>query len=342
MLPVIEDRAHNPGAPGSGARAAPGWLPEGRRAAVCFSVDDVHPGTSSDAYEGGGDLDRGCLGRVRRLLERHPRLRVTLFTTADWREIAPAPTRRLLARLPYVRERVYLTEVLPAGSMRLGRHPEFVEYLKQLPRAEVALHGLHHVRRGPDVHAEFRGRDARECARALREAVAVFEEAGLPYVPGMCPPGWELSDELADAMIDVGLRFVASARDIRTEISADAVTNMSGLKGVSLIRPELVRAGRLLHVTSNFQATCPVERAVEIVERGGLLAVKAHAVKNALGHVALDGLDELYCNYLDLLFTKLESDYGDSLWWTSMGEIAERCLSQPATTGAVARAGAAS
>jgi hypothetical protein len=191
------------------------------------------------------------------------------------------------------------------------------------------------------VPVEFRGRGTRDCARALREAVGVFEEAGLGFVPGMCPPGWELSDELAEAMIEVGLRFVASARDIRTPVSATATTNMSGLKNVSLIHPEFVCGGRLLHITSNFQATCAVDRAVEIVERGGLLAVKAHAVKDALGHVALDGLDELYRNYLDLLFTKLESDYGDSLWWTSMGEIAERCASQPSASAVVARAVAA-
>jgi hypothetical protein len=49
----------------------------------------------------------------------------------------------------------------------------------------------------------------------------------------------------------------------------------------------------------------------------------------------------LYRNYLDLLFTKLESDYGDSLWWTSMGEIAERCMSQPSASAVVARARAA-
>jgi hypothetical protein len=62
------------------------WLPDGKRAAVCFSIDDIHPGRSADDYDGGGDLDAGALGHVRRLLERHPRLWVTLFTTPDWRE----------------------------------------------------------------------------------------------------------------------------------------------------------------------------------------------------------------------------------------------------------------
>jgi hypothetical protein len=66
----------------------------------------------------------------------------------------------------------------------------------------------------------------------------------------------------------------------------------------------------------------------------GLLAIKAHIVKNACGHIALDGLDELYRNYLDLVFSELERRYGESLWWTSMAEIAslnlkDNGLSQP-------------
>ncbi|MDT5062512.1 MAG: hypothetical protein QOH63_2971 [Acidobacteriota bacterium] len=210
--------------------------------------------------------------------------------------------------------------------MRLSRHPQFVKFLSQLPRTEVGTHGLHHVRRGTSVPVEFQGLDGAVCRRLLQQMLMIFDEAGLEYAPGMAPPGWELSDDLANAMVEVGLKFVASARDIRTAVSPDATTNMSGMKGVSLIFPELIVGGHLLHITSNFQATSTIERAIQIIENGGLLAIKAHAVKNALGHIALDGLDELYRNYLDLIFTTLESKYGDSLWWTTMGQIAGRCM----------------
>jgi hypothetical protein len=270
-------------------------------------------------------LGAGVLGQVRWLLERHADLRVTLFTTADWRELSPIPTRKVLARVPFLREIFYLTKILAKDTMRLSRHPEFVRYLKEMERAEVALHGLHHVHKGTRLPVEFQEQDARECARMLSEAIAIFEEAGLDYARGMNPPGWDLTGELAEAMVRVGLKFVASARDILTPVSESARTCMSGLQGVSLIYPERIAGGRLLHFTSNFQATSAVERAIEIVEQGGLLAIKAHAVKNAMGHVALDGLDRLYANYLDLIFTMLEERYGDSLWWTSMGEVAARC-----------------
>ena len=78
-------------------------------------------------------------------------LHVTLFTTPDWRELSPLATRKLAARIPVVRDRMYLTPVLPKGTMCLGRHPEFASYLVGLPRTEVALHGLHHVHPGRTV-----------------------------------------------------------------------------------------------------------------------------------------------------------------------------------------------
>jgi hypothetical protein len=305
-----------------GAVNIPHWLPADKQAALCFTIDDVHPGKSTDAYEAGGDLEKGALGHVQWLLERHPRLHTTFFVTADWREIDTRITRPLLAKVPIVREMVYLTKVLPPGTMRLDRHPEFVHYLKALPRTDVALHGLHHVHRGRRIPAEFQEKDQAECEEAVAEMIAIFREADLPFSSGMCPPAWEFSEELGAAMVSHGLKFIAATRDIRTPVGPNAVTAMSGVHGVSLIYPERVCGGRLLHFTSNFQATSPLDRAIEVIESGGLLAIKAHIVKNSCGHIALDGMDQLYRNYLDAIFFNLEQRYGDDLWWTSMAEIA--------------------
>lgn len=298
------------------------WLPPGKRAAICFTIDDVHPGRSSDHYDGGGDLGKGALGLVAELLERHPQLHVTLFTTADWREISPTPSRTL-ARIPVLRDRMFLSRVLPEGSRAIDRHPEFVAYVKGLPRTEVALHGLHHIHKGPLLHVEFQDDPIDEHRRKLRRMLEIFDASGLAYVRGMCPPGWNAPPDLLRAMAELDFEFVASARDIKTPIAADAVTNMSGLKGCSLIYPTRLASG-LVHVTANFQATSRWERAAAIVEHGGLLSVKGHIIKDALGYIALDGIDPVYCNLLDMLFSRLEHDYGDSLWWTTPGEVAAR------------------
>lgn len=298
------------------------WLPPGKRAAVCFTIDDVHPGSSKDHYDGGGDLGAGALGHVQTLLERHPYLHLTLFTTADWREISPMPSR-LLSRIPVLRERIYLSRVLPEGARSVDRHPAFVAYLKSLPRTEVGLHGLHHIHAGRQLHVEFQDESVAVHRDKLQRMLAIFDRSGLPYVRGMCPPGWNAPEGLLTAMDQLGFEFVASARDIQTEVSPTAVTNMSGLKGASLIAPTAIKGTRLVHFSTNFQATSRWERAQAIVAAGGLLAVKAHIVKDALGFITIDGVDAVYCNFLDMLFGRLHSEYGDSLWWTTMGELAE-------------------
>jgi predicted deacetylase len=314
---------------------ATNWLPPGKRAAVCFSIDDIHPGTSSDAYEAGGDLGQGVLKHVLWLLRRHPALRITLFVTADWREIAPFPTRRIFAKVPWLRNRLFLSQILPRGTMQLDRHTQFVRFLRDMPRVEIGLHGLYHVHRGPNLLAEFQDESVEECRRILARAMAVFRQAELEFVPGLCPPAWNAPPNLLSAMATLGLKFLASSRDVRTPISRRAGTAMSGMRGMSLLYPELVQEGRLVHLTSNFAASNPIDRAIKIVERGGLLAVKAHAVKHAFGFTALDGLDANYAAYLDLVLSFLENRYGDQLWWTSMDEVAQRAL----TGAALKRAG---
>lgn len=305
---------------------ASNWLPPGKQSAICFTIDDVHPGRSCDTYEAGGDLAQGALGHVEWLCDRHPQLHTTLFVTPNWKEISPFPTRKFFASVPVLRDRVYLTKTLRNGSMLISRHPAFVAYLKSLPRVDCALHGLYHINKGFRMVEEFRGRGRLECEAMLRKAMEIFEEADLPWSFGMCPPGWALSDDLAEAMIAVGLQFVASARDIRTPISRDAVNAMSGRPGVSLIYPHWIMNHRMLHFATNFQATSTYDRAEQIIALNGLIAVKAHIIKKACGHVALDGMDEAYRNYLHEVFCRLEDGFAESLWWTSMAQIASRCF----------------
>lgn len=301
-----------------------GWLPTGKTAAVCFSVDDVHPGTSSDPYEAGGDLGEGALGHILWLIERHPQLRVTLFTTADWRAIRPFPANPRLGALPGMSRFLYQRQTRPKGRMALDRHPAFVEFLRSRPGFEVALHGLYHLHPTRISPVEFQEQDRDVCRSMLREALRIFAQANLPVAAGMTPPGWNAPPALLDAMVDVGLEFVASARDIISPVAPDAKANMSGLTGVDLYRPQLVNRGRLVHIPANFQATNAIERAFQIIEAGGLLSIKGHIIKNCLGHFALDGIDQLYRNYLDTIFTALEDRYGSDIWWSSMAEIASR------------------
>jgi hypothetical protein len=296
------------------------WYRPGKSAAVVMSVDDIFPGTSQTAYESGGDLERGALGRLLWLLKRHPQLHFTLFVTPDWRRISPV-AHRPWRHVPWLRDRVYLANVLPKGTMDLRNHPAFVAFLNAMPRTEIAIHGLHHVNQGHSISVEFQNRDQAACTDMLAEAIGIFEQSGLRYVRGFQPPGWDCNIDLQRACRDVGIEWVASARDVRTPVSKNARTAMSGLSGVSMIFPERI-APNLLHISTNFQATSAPERAFDILDAGGVLSIKAHITKNVPGHQHLDGVDELYMNYLDRLFDDIERRYGDAVDWTTLNRLA--------------------
>lgn len=217
---------------------------------------------------------------------------------------------------------MYHSRPLPRGTMRLDRHPEFVRYVQTLPRTDVALHGLHHLRTGPNTLAEFAGRSERRCRHILGESIRLFKAAGLPFSPGLCPPVWHFTAQLGRAMVHHNLRWIASARDLKTAITPGAVTSGSGLRGAALTRPQRLNENGLLHFPTNFQATSTLNRAFAILDGGGLLSIKAHISKHLPGHTLLDGLDETYRAYLDALFLAIERRYAGSLWWTSMNEIA--------------------
>ena len=285
-----------------------------------MSVDDIFPGTSQSAYEAGGDLERGALGRLLWLLERHAQLQPTLFVTPDWRRISAVP-HRIWRHVPWLRDRMYLVSVLPKGTMDIRNHPQFVAFLNAMPRTEIALHGLHHVNVGHAVSVEFQHRDHDACIHMLTEAMRIFEESGLRHVRGLQPPGWTCGPPLQQACRDVGIEWVTSARDIFTPVSQDAKTAMSGLSGVSMLFPERI-APRLLHISTNFQATSTPDRAFQILDAGGILSIKAHISKNVPGHIHLDGVDDLYMNYLDRLFSDIEERYGDAVDWTTMSQLA--------------------
>jgi hypothetical protein len=296
------------------------WYRPGKSAAVVMSIDDIFPGTSQSAYEGGGDLEKGALGRLSWLLERHPQLQLTLFVTPDWRRISPVADR-FWRHVPWLRDRVYLASVLPKGTMDIRNHPEFVAFLNAMPRTEIAIHGLHHINQGPSVSGEFQNQDRAACASMLAEAMRIFDESGLRYVRGLQPPGWDCGPALQQACRDVGIEWVASARDIQTPVSNHAKTAMSGLSGVSMLFPERI-APNLVHISTNFQASSSPERAFDILDSGGILSIKAHITKNVPGHTHLDGVDELYMNYLDRLFDDIKQRYGEAIDWTTLGRLA--------------------
>lgn len=302
---------------------APGWLPAGRSAAVCLSIDDVHPDAAAD---GGtiGDNAREALDHLGWLLSRHPQLHATLFVTPDWRVKSDDASDAQ----PSCAQAGYDRRLWPIGTLRIDRHPAFVELLRSLPRTDIGLHGLHHVSRGARPVVEFADRSPRACARMLCTARRIMARAGLHCVAGLTPPGWEAPNALLDAMGDLGFEFIASARDLDTPITPTAHALGSGMRDVSLIAPDLLDAGGLVHLPTNFQATSDEARAFSVLDAGGLLSIKAHMLSRFGSYVALDGLTRAYVEALDRLFTRIEDRYGNRVWWTRMADVAAHVLAR--------------
>jgi hypothetical protein len=300
------------------------WLPPGKLAAVCLSIDDIHPSTSQDGYEAGGELQDGALGRLAELQRRHRRLKATLCVTPDWRLDSLVPDSVLLRHIPWLRDHVHLTRLRPAGSLRLDRHPGLAGYLNSLERCEIVPHGLTHCHVGQNFCVEFQEQSAERCAAIIEDALEIFHAANVRFAAGFVPPAWNASAALIEALERLNFQFLCSARDLHTEISRDAVTRGSGLRGVSLIYPQLIGRRGLVHMTCNFQATSRPDRAIDILLLGGVLHIKAHIFKSGGGHTMLDGLDELYCNYLDLLLQAITQQFGDRVWWAYLSEVAGR------------------
>jgi predicted deacetylase len=288
-----------------------------------MSVDDVHP-NAPIAEEPLGNVAKNALAHLEWLTRRHPLLRVTLFTTPDWRSRSAAPARSWRSRLPIVRHAFHASEVLPRGTLRLDRHLEFTAWLRHLRNVDFGIHGLYHVRRGPAYLQEYAECSARRCRQMIVEARRIMTAAGLPIVAGITPPAWTAPPALLTAMAGLDMAFISSARDLDTPIAPGALTRGSGLRDVSLITPQFLPFGRLVHISTNFQATSSIDRAMAILECGGLLGIKAHLLKRFGSYVALDGLDEQYVEYLDRLCERIQDRYGDRVWWTTMSEIAER------------------
>jgi hypothetical protein len=303
-------------------------LKPGHTAAVCLTVDDVHP-TAADGDDGVGAIGRRALDHLTWLLDRHPRLRVTLFCTPDWRSRSVQPTRRWTQRMPGLRRWSYATRILPRGTLRFDRHPLFAAALRAMPRVEFALHGLHHVRRGPQPVGEFQELSFPQCRRRLVEARRIMDAAGIEAVAGFAPPNWSTTPALLDALVDQRFQFVTSARDLETAVTPAARTAGSGMQDRSLIHPEWIAGRPLVHVTTNFQASCPIRRALDVVEHGGLLALKAHLLKRLGAYEAMDGLDAEYVGFLDRVLSDVEDRSGGAIWWTTMGEVAARMWEQP-------------
>lgn len=261
-----------------------------------LNLDDIHPESSAEGTDCGGDRDRGVFGLLREMWKQFPKVRVTLFVTPDWIDRRQPLWGRALRRN---------VRTWPPGTFRLDRHREWCGWLASLPNTELALHGLHHFAPRGFHSQEFAMLDRAESLRRLRVAEEIFRNAGLRLSRGFRPPGWGVCPGMFEALRDAGFDYVAASGDSTAPVRPGATGSEAGVKGLPLLEPGW-HAG-LVNLPQNWDcATSTVERGVEIAKAGGLISAKAHIAPAYDGEPIANGLTPAVLKRLLDLLAALE------------------------------------
>jgi peptidoglycan/xylan/chitin deacetylase (PgdA/CDA1 family) len=312
--------------------------PYGNVAALSIGIDDVHPESSLDPekVDFGGDMDYGNFRYLNELISEMNQIKITLFVTPNWIARPDWPSGKLsFLRLLFRRVHSY-----PINTFKID-HEKYKSWCTWLAnkvltgKFEVALHGLYHYNPiSRFTSQEFSGESLKGCLQKLDEAEKILDNAKIPYVKGLRPPGWGITKELLEALIKKRYLFLAGSSDFKTRISPEAKSNGAGLRGTSLLYPNLYRRSLVL-LTANCYAN-QVQRALQIASAEGLILLHSHIAGKTFG-----------LNYVSLKFVEgvkkiiraVTSKFGNAIWFASLGEIAKWWLAKEGTTVEVNKIG---
>jgi len=293
-------------------------------------VADVHPESSLDGSDCGGDLNRGALGLLEDILKRYRNVKVTLFVT-PCHIFLPQPLgiehshrllRRLLgSRIDYIFCRFFIKEY-DKDRFDVEKSSAFNTYLTDLTKSgqvEIGIHGCFHFHYIPPYASEFKHLDSYETYRRIRIAVYKMSKAGIPFVKGFAPPGWGVNKELIKVLADEGFCYIAGSADFKSPITHKATSKEAGLKGVSLIFPSLLYPG-LVNIPRN---RTPHRNDLKIIELGSLLSIHMHIENRYHGVYLGNGITVENIYKLEKLLDIVASRYGDIVKFLTFGEVAQ-------------------
>jgi peptidoglycan/xylan/chitin deacetylase (PgdA/CDA1 family) len=326
------------------------YWPHGKQAAFTITVDDIHPEGSSDqeGIDYGGDMDQGNFRFLNTLIERRPYVKITLFVIADWvarpdyvgwkvlSALDPIVSR--LARVSPRLVRSTRTMMRRQRSYEQGRfrldlkeHGKWRDWLASKVRTgnfEVVPHGLNHYNpKHENSSMEFVGLSLEESMRRLLEMEQIFESANIPYTRGFRPPGWGATQELLESLQKLGYIFLAGCADFETDILSSSTASGAGLKGEEIVFPSKHAPYSFVTFCANCNTSAP-ERAIGIIEAGGLALFQIHIAKTVFGLEAVSGK---FVDVVSRLLDLFERGYAGRIWFASLGEIAEFCLGRDGT-----------
>ncbi len=239
-----------------------------------LNIDDIHPEGSREYGDCGGDMDEGVFRYLNLLVDEFPKLKITLFTTPDWRyKSSPGKIRRRFDFLFGSGVKLWEEE-----RFLLTNYPEWCKWLRAKTRSgnfEVGVHGLYHYQKDYPYSAEFANLSFDECVSRIKRAEGIFREAGIPFVKVFRAPGWGMNEELFKALSKLGYAVAGSADHI-TPISKNAVCNETGIR-TSIIRPQKIAEYGITNIPQNWDPTRnSFERLEELRGIGALISAKVH------------------------------------------------------------------
>ena len=288
---------------------------------VVIGVDDIHPESSADGVDCGGDLEHGALGLLSRFMERYSRVRFTLFVTPDWRRTGGEHVLQWVSQNKSFR-------------LDLPEYDDFRSLLRRLHSkgAELGLHGLTHLGNDPiKPDREFQGLAFSECLQRINDAIKIIRDSNLPTPTSFVPPAWGTSDGLFSSLASQGMKFVSASYD---SIHDEPLSNYKGLRGVSNLVPQEYQGVLNIPRNMNFQTHFFVRRGYEIrlnwsmerirriVDAGGIISFAAH-IENEYSIFLGNGITRQNMSKFEKILELLEKNYGQVEYRTfsELGEV---------------------
>jgi peptidoglycan/xylan/chitin deacetylase (PgdA/CDA1 family) len=304
-----------------------------KNGAVVIGIDDVHPESSLDGYDCGGDLDRGVLGLIENFLKRYRNVKITLFVTPCHMflpqifgiEKMHKITRSILGKITdSIFYRLFIKTLKP-DKYDIEKSEAFNLYLANLTKkgqVEIGIHGCFHFHVIPPYSSEFKHLSKQEARRRIRIAVKKLAKARIPFVRGFAPPGWGVNKNLIKVLVEEGFIYIAGSADFRTPITYNATSNEAGLKGVPLIFPSLIST-KFVNIPRNWTPhRNDITRALKIIELRGLLGIHMH-IENVYHGIYLgNGITIENLNKLEKLIDIIEKIYGNTIAFLNFSEVA--------------------
>ena len=105
--------------------------------------------------------------------------------------------------------------------------------------------------------------------------LTIFERAGLPYRKIFRPPGWEFPEGALDLLAEFGIYHYAGTYDIKTPVSASAVSKQFGIAGTPL--SFLSRSDGLTAIPANYDIGWSNDfRLTELLSINGTISMNGH------------------------------------------------------------------